>query len=71
MRLAPAATATQGLGARVHGHDPPAASAAGTVQDRYFCVDSRDSRAGRLLVNRTVGLRDTWAKIESSPASTR
>jgi len=30
----------------------------------YFCVDSRDSAPGRLVFNRTVGLRDTWAKIE-------
>jgi glutaminyl-tRNA synthetase len=29
----------------------------------YFCVD-RDSTPGRLVFNRTVGLRDTWAKIE-------
>ncbi|MGH7898005.1 MAG: glutamine--tRNA ligase/YqeY domain fusion protein [Candidatus Binatia bacterium] len=29
----------------------------------YFCVDP-DSRAGRLVFNRTVPLRDTWAKIE-------
>src|SRR5216684_2879156 len=29
----------------------------------YFCVD-RDSAPGRLVFNRTVGLRDTWAKIE-------
>jgi len=28
----------------------------------YFCVD-RDSRPGRLVLNRTVTLRDTWAKI--------
>jgi glutaminyl-tRNA synthetase len=35
----------------------------------YFSVDP-DSTPGRLVVNRTVGLRDTWAKIEkSSPAS--
>ncbi len=32
----------------------------------YFCVDSRDSAPGRLVFNRTVGLRDTWAKIEKS-----
>jgi glutaminyl-tRNA synthetase len=31
----------------------------------YFCVDSRDSSPARLIFNRTVGLRDTWAKIES------
>jgi glutaminyl-tRNA synthetase len=30
----------------------------------YFCVDSADSTPGRLVFNRTVGLRDTWAKIE-------
>jgi len=29
----------------------------------YFCVDS-DSQAGRLVFNRTVTLKDTWAKIE-------
>jgi glutaminyl-tRNA synthetase len=29
----------------------------------YFCVDS-DSTAGKLVFNRTVTLKDTWAKIE-------
>jgi len=29
----------------------------------YFCVD-RDSAPGKLVFNRTIGLRDTWAKIE-------
>jgi len=29
----------------------------------YFCVDARDSSSERLVFNRTVGLRDTWAKI--------
>jgi glutaminyl-tRNA synthetase len=29
----------------------------------YFCVDP-DSSPGRLVFNRTVSLRDTWAKIE-------
>jgi glutaminyl-tRNA synthetase len=28
----------------------------------YFCRD-RDSKAGQLVFNRTVGLRDTWAKV--------
>jgi glutaminyl-tRNA synthetase len=32
----------------------------------YFCVDSKDSKADRLVFNRTVTLRDTWAKIEKS-----
>ena len=31
----------------------------------YFCVDARDSSPARLVFNRAVGLRDTWAKIES------
>lgn len=30
----------------------------------YFCVDSVDSSDGRLVFNRTVTLKDTWAKIE-------
>jgi len=28
----------------------------------YFCVDPDSAAAGRLILNRTVGLRDTWAK---------
>jgi len=32
----------------------------------YFCVDARDSRPDSLVFNRTVTLRDTWAKIEKS-----
>ena len=30
----------------------------------YFCVDSVDSSDVKLIFNRTVSLRDTWAKIE-------
>ena len=30
----------------------------------YFCVDSKDSSAERMVFNRTVTLRDSWAKIE-------
>ncbi|HKI77597.1 MAG TPA: glutamine--tRNA ligase/YqeY domain fusion protein [Ignavibacteriaceae bacterium] len=30
----------------------------------YFCVDSKDSSNEHLVFNRTVTLRDTWAKIE-------
>ncbi|EOD79064.1 Glutaminyl-tRNA synthetase [Grimontia indica] len=29
----------------------------------YFCADRKDSKEGALVFNRTVGLRDTWAKI--------
>ena len=32
----------------------------------YFCVDSRDSTAGRPVFNRIVSLRDSWAKIEKA-----
>jgi glutaminyl-tRNA synthetase len=32
----------------------------------YFCMDSVDSSPGHLVFNRTVTLRDTWAKIERS-----
>ena len=32
----------------------------------YFCADCMDSRAGALVFNRTVPLRDTWAKIEKA-----
>ena len=31
----------------------------------YFCADVKDSRSDALVFNRTVGLRDTWAKIEA------
>jgi glutaminyl-tRNA synthetase len=30
----------------------------------YYCVD-KDSSAKKLVFNKTVGLRDTWAKVES------
>jgi glutaminyl-tRNA synthetase len=30
----------------------------------YFCVD-RDSTAAKLVFNRTVSLRDTWAKVQA------
>ena len=30
----------------------------------YFCVDTKDSRPDALVFNRTVTLRDTWAKLE-------
>ncbi|MCQ9205559.1 MAG: glutamine--tRNA ligase/YqeY domain fusion protein [Omnitrophica bacterium] len=34
------------------------------LRQGYFCVDSVDSSAKKLIFNRTVSLRDTWAKIE-------
>ncbi|MCX6568090.1 MAG: glutamine--tRNA ligase/YqeY domain fusion protein [Candidatus Aminicenantes bacterium] len=32
----------------------------------YFCVDRRDSKPGALVFNRTVTLRDEWARLISS-----
>ncbi|WP_419246620.1 glutamine--tRNA ligase [Serratia sp. NFX21] len=32
-------------------------------REGYFCADNRHSSAEHLVFNRTVGLRDTWAKI--------
>ncbi|KUJ00260.1 glutamine--tRNA ligase [Vibrio sp. MEBiC08052] len=32
----------------------------------YFCADNHDSSTESLVFNRTVGLRDTWAKIEAA-----
>ncbi len=34
----------------------------------YFCADSVDSKPGNLVFNRTVQLRDTWAKIAAQQA---
>jgi|TARA_B100000315_G_scaffold260434_1_gene321839 glutaminyl-tRNA synthetase len=46
-----------------------------TLQDRYqferegyFCIDSGDSSAEKLVFNRIVGLRDSWAKMEQRQA---
>jgi glutaminyl-tRNA synthetase len=35
----------------------------------YFCVDAKDSRSGAPVFNRTVTLRDSWAKVEREAAS--
>ena len=32
----------------------------------YFCVDAKDSAPNKPVFNRTVTLRDTWAKIEKA-----
>lgn len=45
-----------------------AEAGAGTVvqfeRKGYFCVDSKDSRPDALVFNQTIGLRDSWAKIQ-------
>jgi len=33
------------------------------MRQGYFCLDA-DSSEGKLVFNRTVALRDTWAKIQ-------
>jgi glutaminyl-tRNA synthetase len=37
----------------------------------YFCADLKDSQPGRLVFNRSVTLRDTWAKIAKKPTTAR
>ena len=32
----------------------------------YFCLDSKDSTKDKIIFNRTIALRDTWAKINKS-----
>jgi len=32
----------------------------------YFCVDTVDSKGDALVFNRTVPLRDSWAKIKKT-----
>ncbi|WP_455382099.1 glutamine--tRNA ligase/YqeY domain fusion protein [Salinispira pacifica] len=36
------------------------------LRQGYFCVDTEDSRPESPVFNRTVSLKDTWAKIEKS-----
>ena len=33
-------------------------------REGYYCADSKDSAADKLVFNRTVGLRDSWGKEE-------
>jgi glutaminyl-tRNA synthetase len=39
------------------------------LRQGYFCVDSKDSAAGRPVFNRIVELKDSWAKIEKKAQS--
>ncbi|RKX75128.1 MAG: glutamine--tRNA ligase [Spirochaetes bacterium] len=41
------------------------------LRQGYFCVDSEDSKEGAPVFNRTVSLKDTWAKIERSKKKAR
>lgn len=46
--------------------DSPPGSRYQFERQGYFCVDSVDSSPEKLVFNRTVSLRDTWAKIEKA-----
>ena len=48
----------------------PAGSRYQLERTGYFCVDA-DASADRLVLNRTVTLRDTWARIEKAQAAGR
>jgi glutaminyl-tRNA synthetase len=37
-------------------------------REGYFCLDAHDSRPERLVFNRIVTLRDSWAKVAGDPA---
>ena len=43
----------------------PAGASFQFEREGYFCVDSRDSAPERLVFNRTITLRDTWAKLSA------
>lgn len=40
------------------------------IRTGYFCPDARDAAPGRPVFNRTIGLRDTWARIERAQGGT-
>jgi len=40
------------------------------LRQGYFCVDSVDSTPEKPVLNRTVGLRDTWAKLQKAAKKT-
>jgi len=46
--------------------DAPPGSRFQFERQGYFCVDSVDSAADGLVFNRTVSLRDSWAKIQKA-----
>jgi len=43
----------------------PAGASFQFEREGYFCVDSRDSAPERVVFNRTITLRDTWAKLSA------
>jgi glutaminyl-tRNA synthetase len=45
--------------------DAPAGTRYQFERTGYFISDSIDSKPGALVFNRTVGLRDSWAKAQA------
>ncbi len=45
--------------------EAPAGSRFQFEREGYFCIDTRDSAPGHLVCNRTITLRDTWAKLSA------
>ena len=39
------------------------------VRNGYFCIDSKDSQPGKLVLNRTVTLKDAWSKQQKKGGS--
>ena len=37
----------------------------------YFCVDDNEVHPGRLVFNRSVSLRDSWAKLDRAKSSSK
>ncbi len=35
------------------------------MRQGYFCIDSKDSKPDKMVFNRTVTLKDSWAKLEN------
>ena len=45
-------------------HSTQPSQAVQFIRNGYFCLDSRDTTSNRIVFNRTISLRDSWAKIE-------
>ena len=46
--------------------EPPPGARYQFERQGYFCADSRDSTPSHPVFNRTVTLRDTWAKVQNA-----
>jgi len=40
------------------------------MRQGYFCIDSQESRPEKMVFNRTVTLKDSWAKLEAKKGKT-